>query len=276
MVGLHVQLDVEYWMDQKLVGVGSYAELLYVRSLCFSKRTMLDGRITWNQLAAIAHGIPTHRKHADLLIASGAFTATSDGVYVTGWLKRNKTAARIKAESARKSREALERNHNRWHVEENKPNASCVLCYPDDDRPPNSQSTDQNTNRNTDQWSDGAAGTSLTTTEVETETQPEEESESESSSSTVTQLKLVPAPPADDDDRFTQTVDIVLRAKENDTQPHSPGGWRITVRADIHATHGNEIRRLLALDLEPVAIAATILESKSAALYAASQLGLTA
>ena len=57
MVGLHVQLDVEYAMDEKLVGVGPYAELLYVRALCFAKRTMLDGKITHAQLAAIAHGL---------------------------------------------------------------------------------------------------------------------------------------------------------------------------------------------------------------------------
>lgn len=171
MVGLHVQLDVEYALDEKLVGVGPYAELLYVRALCFAKRTMLDGKITWNQLAAIAHGIPNHRKHADLLLSTGAFAAMADGVYITGWLKRNKPAARIRAEAQRKSREALERNHDRWHVKEGKPNASCVLCYPDDD-----QNTDHRTDQNTDPSTEWL--TEDTETEVETETQPEAEAES--------------------------------------------------------------------------------------------------
>lgn len=171
MVGLHVQLDVEYASDDKLIEAGPLAELLYVRSLCFAKRTLKDGKITHGQLTAVAIGIPSPVKQARRLVDVGAWTATSDGYRITNWLKRNKSAAQVRAEADRRSRDSIAKNHKRWHVDEHKLNPTCPLCYPELDH-----STDPNRDAQRDTL------TECTEEEVEAETQPEAEAEAEAQS----------------------------------------------------------------------------------------------
>lgn len=166
MVGLHVQLDVEYASDDKLIEAGPLAELLYVRGLCFAKRTLRDGVISHGQLTAVGIGIPSVTKHARRLVEVGAWTATPTGYRITNWLKRNKSAAQVKAEASRKSKDSIAKNHKRWHVDENKSNPTCPLCYPELDHSP-----DPNQDPARDTTSDS------TEEEVEVEAQPEAEAE---------------------------------------------------------------------------------------------------
>lgn len=118
MAGLYVPLDVDYATDDKLIEAGPMAELLYVRSLCFAKRTMRDGQIARSQLAAVALGIPSAAKHAQRLVDVGAWTASKTGWTITAWLKHNKPAASIRADSEAKKAASLLANHERWHVGE--------------------------------------------------------------------------------------------------------------------------------------------------------------
>ncbi|MEJ7724318.1 MAG: hypothetical protein WKF64_08440 [Ilumatobacteraceae bacterium] len=131
MAGLYVPLDVDYATDDKLIEAGPMAELLYVRSLCFAKRTMRDGQIARSQLAAVALGIPSAAKHAQRLVDVGAWTASKTGWTITAWLKHNKPAASIRADSEAKKAASLLANHERWHVGEGrKRSATCPLCNP--------------------------------------------------------------------------------------------------------------------------------------------------
>lgn len=129
-MGLHVQLDVEYASDPKMIDAGPMGELLYVRALCFAKKRPDDGRLTRSQLTRFAAGIPSPLKHAQRLVEVGLWAETDDGWQIAAWLKRNKSAARIAKEQEAKRLKSLLGNHERWHVKEGKYDPTCELCNP--------------------------------------------------------------------------------------------------------------------------------------------------
>jgi hypothetical protein len=228
MPGLHVQLDVEYANDPKMIDAGPLAELLYVRSLCFAKRTMRNGHITRSQLRAISLGIPSASRHAERLCEVGAWEKTDDGWRITAWLRRNKSAERIARETAAKRLKSLMGNHERWHVKEAKFDPTCELCNPHDDpcRDPRGDPVPDSTEA-----------------EAEAEAQPEAEAESSSSGPEST---VIPFPDRDDDD-FHQVVGIVLEGREREyaTTIRNARAWRATVRKQIIAEDGELIRKML-------------------------------
>lgn len=129
MSGLYVKLDAEYASDDRLIEAGPLAELLYVRGLCFCKRTMVDGTITRRQLAAVALGIPSPEKHARTLVDVGAWAETDTGWTITAWLKRNKSVEQICAEREAKRAASVLANHTQHHVGPGKkPSPKCELC----------------------------------------------------------------------------------------------------------------------------------------------------
>lgn len=131
MSGLYVPLDVEFDSDDKLILAGPMAELLYIRSLAFAKRTMSNGDITNAQLVVIGRGIPNAKKHAKKLEDVGAWRTTTTGWHIAAWLKRNKSVDAIATEREVKKAASVKANHERWHVgDTGKPSALCPLCYP--------------------------------------------------------------------------------------------------------------------------------------------------
>ena len=132
-MALHVQLDVEYASDPKIIDAGPMAELLYVRALCFAKKRPDDGRLTRSQLTRFAAGIPSPMRHAAKLVEVGAWVETPDGWQIAAWLKRNKSAERIARDTAAKRLKSLMGNHERWHVKEGKFDPTCELCNPHSD-----------------------------------------------------------------------------------------------------------------------------------------------
>ena len=132
MSGVFVPLDAEYDSDDKVMEAGHIAELLYVRGLAFSKRTMSDGNITRAQLAIVGRGIPSAKRQAERLVLVGLWTETAKGWHIVAWAKRNKSAQEIdRIRTARKTA-SMEANHQRWHVgPEGKPSATCPLCVSD-------------------------------------------------------------------------------------------------------------------------------------------------
>lgn len=129
MSGLYVKLDAEYACDPRLLEAGPLAELLYIRGLCFCKRTMVDGIITDRQLNVIALGIPKAKEHAAALVECGAWLRSDTGWIVSSWLKHNKSVAEIVLDKeARRAASALA-NHTQYHVGAGKkPSAKCELC----------------------------------------------------------------------------------------------------------------------------------------------------
>jgi hypothetical protein len=132
MTGLYVKLDVEYMSNPKLLEAGPLAELLYVRSLCFAKRTMKDGVLTRPQVGLITYGVPNAKRHIEALVAEELWDDIGGGAYrIAGWLERNKSASQIEHESEVKRQASILANHERWHATpDGKPSATCPLCYP--------------------------------------------------------------------------------------------------------------------------------------------------
>lgn len=250
MPGLYVKLDAEYASDDKLIEAGPLAELLYIRSLAFAKRSMKDGRIKRAQLGTVGVNIPQVARHAQALVDVGAWTVTAEGWQITNWLKRNKPAATIIAEeNARKAQSQL-MNHNKWHVNEGKPSPTCPLCDPDWEQRYSHKGSVQ-----------GSVQGSLSTkeeTETETETEEEEEAKEEAKedlSSSSVKLTVVRADPPTDDDQFRTAIDLVVAAKRIRYEPHDPGPWLARVIASTPSEHGATIRAGLAQGRSPLEVA---------------------
>lgn len=175
MTGLYVKLDVEYMSNPKLLEAGPLAELLYVRSLCFAKRTMKDGVLTRSQVGFVTHGVPSAKRHIDALVAEGLWEDCGNGAYqIAGWLDRNKSASQIEHESEIKRQSSILANHERWHaVPDGKPSASCPLCYPNPHPKPDRKARS-------------------TKEEAEEETKPKAESQTEAVESSPTSLREAP------------------------------------------------------------------------------------
>lgn len=103
---LHVQLDVHYAEDPKIIDAGERAELLYVRSLAFCKKTWeANGFITDGQLTrTVGAGLTSVKASAKRLCDVGLWERVEDDLFGTGkgyrvvaWLKRNPSADEIRA-----------------------------------------------------------------------------------------------------------------------------------------------------------------------------------
>lgn len=180
MVGLHVQLDVEYPNNDRVIDAGPMAELLYVRAMCFAKKSMRDGLITRNQLTVIGRKIPKVEKEAANLVDVGLWEVAPKGWRIIGWLQRNKPAAKVLAESERKRLDSIAKNHKRWHIDEGKTSPSCALCYPDRDH-------------NMDQRCDPHSDSSEEKAQEEEEEHPQEETARHPRPDNLRTLRSVPA-----------------------------------------------------------------------------------
>jgi|JI10StandDraft_1071094.scaffolds.fasta_scaffold927330_1 hypothetical protein len=220
-MGLHVQLDVEYASDERIVEAGPMAELLYVRALCWCKKNpKTNGAFTWSQLAVFAHAIPQARKHAARLVEVGAWEATDRGAQVAAWLKRNKSGEDIASAADMASMLGIQGNHERWHVgKEGKPSNKCPLCL----------ATFKASGTPIGSMSGNPIGSSSPKEEVkeEEESQVEEEVEVKPKEEVghhlaARQLESVPPLPADDDElrmakKITEIIDAIIGQRATET-----------------------------------------------------------
>lgn len=102
---LHVQLDVDYYENDRMIEAGEKAELLYVRIIAFCKKNWeTDGHITDGQLTRFAGaglaGIPARAKRlVDVGLLERAevdLLGGGRGYRVVGWLQRNPAADEIR------------------------------------------------------------------------------------------------------------------------------------------------------------------------------------
>jgi len=127
-MALFVPLDASYDQDPKILDLDDErAELLFVRSLAYSKRHVLDGLIHRRALAGIApcsaDVAPTDL--AAELVRVGLWTVTDKGWRITAWLKRNPASEDILTPT-----KGLELAHQRHHVKKGVVNEACPLCVP--------------------------------------------------------------------------------------------------------------------------------------------------
>ena len=232
-LNLHVQLDVDYQDDPKIIRAGHIGETLYLRSLARVKRLMSDGVIHREQLASLAIGLPGRPATiARKLVDVGLWKTHRDGWQITAWQKRNQSANAIKAKVSRRKLSAIKANHQRWHTGENgKPNDECPLCYPDDD--PNSIRT-------------GSDSESTKENPVPPEEEPEEEPEHPSRRKSSSVLTVVPDHPDDHDDLFESTIEAIVDAKALIWPPRRMRTWRPVTKSNTIDEDGDLVRRMIA------------------------------
>lgn len=207
MAGLFIQLDVEYYEDDKVILAGALGECLFVRSLAFAKRTLSDGAISRARLDRLALGVPQPTKVAARLVEVGLWTETNEGWTITAWSKRkHKTAAQLDNERETKRLAGELGNHKRHHIAKGVTAPDCRLCLADS--------------------SQGASDVSRTGlaqaspyTETETETESHTETETDPSSS------LVTPPGADhaEDDGFIKKLAVAIAEHRAANKLRDPG-----------------------------------------------------
>lgn len=133
---LFVPLDVDYMSDPKIMRLKDpLSELLYVRALCFAKRTLSDGFIHDAQLGLLCTGIGRDvarpGRMVDRLVrdldACGLWRRVQDGYEIVAWSKRNLSAATIRENSDKRRLAGQKANHERWHVN-GKWSSDCPFC----------------------------------------------------------------------------------------------------------------------------------------------------
>lgn len=119
---LFVPLAVDYASDDKIIEAGPMPELLYVRSLAFTKRTGSNGKIKRAQLQVVGLGLAQLPKLAVTLVQVGLWLEADDGWLIAAWFKHNDSTDHFDAETLA----GKKANHVRWkHAG---PFEQCVRC----------------------------------------------------------------------------------------------------------------------------------------------------
>jgi hypothetical protein len=100
-VRLYVKLEVDYPDNPRIIAAGERAEVLYIRAMCLSKRTLSDGFIHDHQLPRF--GLTGVKARAEALFEAGLWERVSDGYLIVGWLERNRSADDIHDQSAKRA-----------------------------------------------------------------------------------------------------------------------------------------------------------------------------
>jgi hypothetical protein len=128
---LFVPLDASYYEDDKILCVSEMAELLYIRSLCFAKRMLTDGKLTRRQVLRIlpdpkeSLGDPRDVKDdpgiIKELLDAHLWQKMGDQYVIAAWAKWHESASSVHARSE-------SANHQRWHVSRGIVSDRCPLC----------------------------------------------------------------------------------------------------------------------------------------------------
>ena len=145
--GIFVPLDVNYPRDRAIRRAGPDAELLFIRSLVYTKGASTDGYIADYDLDVVAVGLRNVNKSVTALVAGGLWETTDGGWQIRSWAKWNMTSDQITEVTEARSTGGGMGNHERWHVKRGIVSDDCQFCTP-------RRSTDRSTDRPTDSESD--------------------------------------------------------------------------------------------------------------------------
>lgn len=246
-MALFVPLDVDYMSDPKIMRLKDpLSELLYVRALCFAKRTLSDGFIHDAQLPMLCTGfgrdVARPGRMVDRLVrdldVTGLWRRVQDGYQIVAWSKRNTSAATIKAASEKRRLAGQKANHERWHVN-GKVSSDCPFCV------------------RIGSESDGSSYPIRSESES-TETEPESESDT-SDRIDVSTARTVPITKAAAEAlELYADADLINRSI---TAVQNPRSYRRAIVGNAAIEHGPAILALLAVrpDATPLEIATEIL-----------------
>jgi hypothetical protein len=131
--GQFVPLHVNYDLDVAIRKAGPMAELLFVRSLVWSKRTRSCGFVSRWDVDAVGIGLRSCTKLAESLVTHGLWEVVEDGWRIRSWERWNSSEEAISAGGK-------VGNHRRWHVKAGKFDPDCEFCVSENasggDRPP--------------------------------------------------------------------------------------------------------------------------------------------
>ncbi len=134
---LYVPLNVDFATDPKMLAAGPNAAYLYLCSLAYCKRTAKrggDGVVHRNQLRVLALGQPSKPERlAAALVEVGLWEECDEGWSIPAWLKHNPSSDTLAQRTAQAKVKSLLGNHEQHHVAKNKPDVTCILCFPEHD-----------------------------------------------------------------------------------------------------------------------------------------------
>lgn len=100
---LFVPVEVDYYQNEKFEGLPETAEVLWVRALAYAKERRTDGKLTIGQLRFL--GLDGLEERIQALCAAKLWNVVDGGWEISGFLKRNRSAAEIE-EISEKRRKA--------------------------------------------------------------------------------------------------------------------------------------------------------------------------
>ncbi|MDA8375086.1 MAG: hypothetical protein M0Z91_12720 [Actinomycetota bacterium] len=131
MNSLFVQLDVDYYHNDRVIQAGPEAELLYIRSLAWCKASVVDGTFTVRQIRAFAPWEHADRIDdlTDRLVAAGLWVRDGETIIITGWRQRNKPVADLRKLADARARAGNLGAHRQWHrLADHKKPKDCRYC----------------------------------------------------------------------------------------------------------------------------------------------------
>lgn len=119
--GNYVPLDVNYPRDAAIRRAGEAAELLFVRSLAYSKGARTGGFIPDYDLDVVAAGLKSATRRIPALVREELWTPVDGGWLIRSWGRWNgETDGHLDA--------SAKGNHTRWHVNKGVVDPDCDLC----------------------------------------------------------------------------------------------------------------------------------------------------
>lgn len=123
---IYLELNVEYYLDDAVAGLGADAEVLFIRGLCLARKLMTDGRLGTSQVARLGADLDDVAAAAKALVDARLWRAVKGGWVITNFLKRNPSRAQIVARSEEKAIAGAYGNHVKYHADS--PRRSCDWC----------------------------------------------------------------------------------------------------------------------------------------------------
>lgn len=123
---IYLELNVEYYLDDAIAGVGVEAEVLFVRGLCLARKLMTDGAIGPSQLRRLGADLDDVQAAATALVNARLWRRAKAGYLISNFLKRNPSRAQIVARSEEKSIAGAYGNHVKYHADS--PRRGCDWC----------------------------------------------------------------------------------------------------------------------------------------------------